>query len=97
MGKKNLAAALALLGLLGLGCSSSGQTLPSCVADHMKEKLSEPDAITECLADELAKGFTTQAECEDFVSKNGGYEASKTEACQHYFDEKSKDAGAAGN
>jgi len=96
MGKKNLLAALSLLGLFGLaGCGSSDKNLQDCVKDHMAEKLSEVDAITECLVDELGKNFATQAECEEFVSANGGYASSKTQACEHYFDEK-KPAGDAG-
>jgi len=96
MGKKNLLAALSLLGLLGFAaCGSSDKNLQDCVKDHMAEKLTEPDAITECLVDELGKTFATQADCEAFVTANGGYASSKTEACQHYFDEKMpKDAGA---
>lgn len=96
MGKKNFLAALSVLGLLGFaGCGSSDKGLQDCVKDHMAEKLSEVDSITECLVDELAKNFSTQAECEEFVTANGGYAASKTEACKNYFEEKeSKDAGA---
>src|SRR3954447_8701888 len=94
MGNKHLLAALSLLGLIGFsGCgSSSTQTLQSCVEDHMKEKLGEADSITECLVDELAKTFATQAECESFVTANGGFATTKTEACQHYFQEKTADA-----
>jgi hypothetical protein len=98
MGKKNLLAALSLLGLLGAaGCGSSDKNLQDCVKDHMAEKLSEPDAITECLVDELGKTFATQAECETFVTDNGGYASSKTEACQHYFDEKKSGDAGTGN
>src|SRR4051812_19348910 len=98
MGNKHLLAALSLLGLIGFsGCgSSSTQTLQSCVEDHMKEKLSEADSITECLVDELAKTFATQPDCEAFASANGAYGTSKTEACQHYFQEKTAD-GSVGN
>jgi hypothetical protein len=98
MGKKILIASLSLLGSLGLaGCGSSSGGLPSCVEDHMKEKLTELDAITECLVDELAKNFATQSECEEFVSKNGGYEASRAQACKNYFEEKASADGGAGN
>jgi len=99
MGKKNLLAALSLLGLLGFaGCGSSDKGLQDCVKEHMEEKLSEVDAITECLVDELAKSFATQAECEAFVAGNGGYADSKTQACKNYFEEKGShaDAGASG-
>jgi hypothetical protein len=98
MGKKNLLAALPFLGVFAFaGCGSSDKNLQDCVKEHMEEKLTEPDAITECLVDELGKTFATQADCEAFVTANGGYAGSKTEACQHYFDEKKpSDAGAGG-
>jgi hypothetical protein len=98
MTTKNLLAALSLLSLVGFaGCGSSDKNLQDCVKDHMAEKLSEVDAITECLVDELAKNFATQADCEAFVTANGGYASSKTEACQNYFEEKTPKDGGAGN
>ena len=90
--------ALSVLSLAVAGCGSSSEGgLKGCVADHMKEKLSEMDAITECLVDELAKNFATQADCEAFVTANGGYADTRVQACKNYFaekEEKSKDGGA---
>jgi hypothetical protein len=96
MRNKNILAGLSLLGLIGFGgCGSSSEGgLKSCVADHMKEKLSEMDSITECLVDELAKNFATQADCEAFVTANGGYADTRVQACKNYFEEKAKDGGA---
>jgi Fe-S cluster biogenesis protein NfuA len=96
MRNKNILAGLSLLGLVA-GCGSSSEGgLKSCVEDHMKEKLSEMDSITECLVDELAKNFATQADCEAFVTANGGYADTRVQACKNYFEEKekSKDGGA---
>jgi hypothetical protein len=98
MRTKNLLATLSLLGFLGAaGCGSSGGGLQNCVADHMKEKLSELDAITECLSDELAKNFASQAECEAFVTSNGGYAETRTQACKNYFEEKTAADASVGN
>src|SRR4051794_6412854 len=81
----------ALIAMLGassvfLNCSSDPNPLVACVNDHESmEHLSEVDAIGECLSDELHKNFSTQAECESFVTGNGGYAASKTAGCMKYF------------
>jgi hypothetical protein len=88
---------VALLLSAGLVASCKHEhDLKECVDEHTKENLSEVDAITECLSDELAKKFTTQTECESFVEQNGGFAASRTAACKKYFEEVSQPAGDAG-
>ena len=72
-------------------------TLQSCVTDHVAEALTEVEAITECLGDELALSFATQAECETYVTANGGYEASRTAGCEGYFEEFGPDAAPGGD
>jgi YVTN family beta-propeller protein len=66
-----------------------------CVDDHKKEGLLEPDAIAECVGDELKKSFATQGECESFVASNG-FPSGATAGCQKYFQAKNPDAGAGG-
>ena len=61
-------------------------TLQECVTDHATEGLSESNSITTCLLDHLdGIDFATQAECEAYVTANGGYPNSVTMACTDYF------------
>jgi hypothetical protein len=97
MMKKSLLVPLLITGLAGFaGCSKKEETLTGCVEEHKMENLSEVDAITECLSDELKKKFTTTAECESFVEQNGGFAASRGSACMKYFEEVSQPAGDGG-
>jgi hypothetical protein len=92
--KNTILAALAL-GALGLGACDSKSELEKCVNEHVAEKLTETDALAECLSDELAKKFMSQSECEEFVLNNGGYENTRAAACMKYFEE-APPAGDAG-
>ena len=79
-----------------LGCGDSKSDLEKCVDEHKAEKLTETDAIGECLVDELMQSFATQADCEAYVAAHGGFADSKVEGCKRYFEEKTEthhDAG----
>lgn len=85
---------IAFAGLLACGEDdhSSGDhdfdELVPCVDEHVEEGLPEPEAIVHCLADyELGQDFTDFDGCVEFVTENGGYEASREEACTLYFEE----------
>jgi hypothetical protein len=91
-----LLASLALASLV-FGCSSDSKTdLQKCVEEHKAEKLTETDAIGECLFDELMKSFATQADCEAYVTANGGFADTRTAGCQRYFADKNESAHADG-
>jgi hypothetical protein len=75
-----------------LGCTSTMTeeiypTLQACVVDHTTvEHFTETQAITICLTSHLANiNFTTTAECEAYVTANGGYPDSRVAACADYI------------
>jgi hypothetical protein len=90
-----LLASLSLPALIvGCGSSDDKTDLQKCVEEHKAEKLTETDAIGECLSDELMKSFATQADCEAYVTANGGFAESRTVGCQRYFADKQESADA---
>lgn len=79
-------AALLFAAACGDDHEESFDNLPDCVADHAG--LGEPQAIAHCLIDFFDMNFADQAACVAFVTSNGGYEASRDQACTLYFEEK---------
>lgn len=76
---------ISLLAACGHSHEEQYANLVDCVTDHVTEGLSEPNSITTCLLDHLDVDFTTQAECEAYVTANGGYPDSVTQACTDYL------------
>ena len=77
-----------------LGAAACGGTdtetyasLQECVTDHTtNEGFTETMAITTCLLDHLpGVSFTTAADCEAYVTANGGYPDSRVAACADYI------------
>ena len=62
-------------------------TLQECVIDHtVNEGFNETQAITICLTSHLEGiNLATQAECEAYVTANGGYPDSRVAACADYL------------
>ena len=81
-----VAATLALSSGCGDDHDHTFDNLPDCVADHAS--LGEAESIAHCLIDFFDMNFADQAACVAYVTANGGYEASREEACMLYFQER---------
>jgi hypothetical protein len=78
--------AISLTAACGHSHDGDFATLQECVVDHLAEGLNESNSITTCLIDHLAlEPFADQAACEAYVTANGGYPNSVTQACTDYF------------